>query len=105
MLELLALLRRTSARVVTATDGDAALQALRVHRPRVAVLDADMPRQSGFDVASSVRDDPELAETRVLVVTAHAGAEERALAAGVARCLPKPFSPRELLDAVRDLAA
>src|SRR5688572_12180401 len=105
VLELMAqILTVTAGRVVTARDGDAALRAIREHRPRVAVLDDDMPLLSGVMIAAAVRADPALADTRVLLVTGHASAE-RGASPGVHRFLAKPFRPRELVSAVRDLAA
>ena len=105
LLELLAvILGQGAARVVTARDGQEAWEAIRTHRPSVAVLDADMPRLGGLEVASLVRETPGLAATRVLVVTGHTNAEAHAVAAGAHAYLAKPFRPRELLDAVRALA-
>ena len=93
--------------VVEARDGDEALALLAVHRPVVAVLDVTMPGRSGLQVCSAVRADPALA-TRGLVVISANGLESdarAALAAGADRFLPKPFSPRKLLDTVTTLAA
>ena len=104
VLELMAqVLKTTVGQVVTARDGDAALRAIREHRPRVAILDAEMPCRTGLEVAAAIHADPELAGTRVLLVTGEASVEREA-AAGVHRLLPKPFRARELVDAVRDLA-
>ena len=107
LLELLGeILKATADRVVTARDGEAAWQAIRAHRPRVAVLDADMPLRSGPEVAALVRADPALAATRILLVTGHAAtdAEGNTLAAAADAWLAKPFRPRELVAAVRKLA-
>ena len=105
ILELMAqVLTAVAERIITARDGEAALDAIRMHRPRVAVLDAEMPRRTGLDVAAAVRADPALAATRVLLVTGDATLDDAA-AAGVHRVLPKPFRPRALVDAVRALVA
>src|SRR5687768_1378517 len=105
VLELMAqILAPTAGRVVTARDGEAALRAIREHRPRVAILDDEMPRMTGVMVAAVVRGDPALADTRVLLVTGDAS-RERGAALGVHRLLPKPFRPRDLVEAVRELAA
>ncbi len=97
-------LATTAEHLVTARDGEAALRAIREHPPRVAIFDAGMPRLSGMEVAAAVHADPELANTRVLLVTGDASFEREA-AACIHRLLPKPFRPRDLVDAVRDLAA
>ena len=108
ILELLAqVLRTAAARVVTAGDGEAALRAIRAHRPAVAVLDAEMPLRSGPEVAALVRADPALASTRILLVSGHipGDAARGAPAMGIDAWLAKPFRPQELLAAVRALAA
>jgi CheY-like chemotaxis protein len=97
-------LKHSADAVVTARDGEAAWQAIRKHRPRVAILDDRMPGRTGVEVAALVQGDPELAETRVVLVTGEASGEADA-AAGVRRVLPKPFRPNELVEVVRDLAA
>ena len=106
LLELMAaILTQAAARVVTARDGEAAWQAIRTHRPEVAVLDAEMPLRTGPEVAALVRSDPDLASTRILLVTGDLTADglSSAGSAGADAWLPKPFRPRELLDAVRAL--
>ena len=102
---LVHILRRVAEHVVGAPDGEAAWEAIRTHRPRVAVLDADMRRRTGLEVAALVRADPGLAGTRILVIGVHHDAERHALAAGADRALAKPFRPSDLLEEVRALAA
>jgi CheY-like chemotaxis protein len=89
--------------VLEAADGDAALAALRAHRPAVAVLDVQMPGRSGLDVCRSVRADPELRDIGVVIVSANAAADDAARA-GADAFVPKPFSPLRLLAAVDELA-
>src|SRR5688572_19336135 len=61
VLELLAhILSAVADRVVTARDGEAAWEAIRAHRPAVAILDVDMPRRNGLALAALVRATPEL---------------------------------------------
>jgi CheY-like chemotaxis protein len=54
----------------TARDGVDALQRTRELRPEGLVLDINMPRTDGFQVLAAIRADPNLARTRVLVLTA-----------------------------------
>ena len=92
-------------RIVEAADGAAALELAQQFRPDVALLDVKMPRLSGLDVCRRLRELPECAHTRVVLLTAAAQAEDRrrGLAAGADHYLTKPFSPLALLTLVRSL--
>jgi CheY-like chemotaxis protein len=92
-------------RIVEAADGAAALDLAQRLRPDVALLDVKMPRLSGLDVCRRLRELPECAHTRVVLLTAAAQAEDRrrGLAAGADHYLTKPFSPLALLTLVRSL--
>jgi CheY-like chemotaxis protein len=92
-------------RIVEACDGAAALELARQLGPDVALLDVKMPRLSGLDVCRRLRELPECAHTRVVLLTAAAQAEDRrrGLAAGADHYLTKPFSPLALLTLVRSL--
>lgn len=92
-------------RIVEASDGAAALELAQQVRPDVALLDVKMPRLSGLDVCRRLRELPECAHTRVVLLTAAAQAEDRrrGLAAGADHYLTKPFSPLALLTLVRSL--
>ena len=92
-------------RIVEASDGATALELAQQLRPDVALLDVKMPRLSGLDVCRRLRDLPECAHTRVVLLTAAAQAEDRrrGLSAGADHYLTKPFSPLALLTLVRSL--
>lgn len=85
-------------RILEACDGDESLELARKHRPDLVILDVMMPGRTGLDVLGELRRDPELADTRVIVLTARAQIADRdaALDAGADRFLAKPFSPSEL---------
>jgi CheY-like chemotaxis protein len=93
-------------RIVEAADGAAALDLARQARPDIALLDVQMPRLTGLDVCRRLRELPECAHTRIILLTAAAQAEDRrrGLAAGADHYLTKPFSPLALLTLVRSLA-
>ncbi len=98
-------LRRDGYEVVQARDGTEALAAARERRPAVAVLDVGMPELDGLGVLAAIRADPQLAATRVLLLTAKAQESDvrRGFDAGADGYLKKPFSPAELAERVRAL--
>ena len=87
---------------VTAADSALGAAALvRRLRPHVILLDLGLPYRSGAALLAELKADPATADVPILVVSGLAEtlpAQRRALAAEV---IDKPFSPRELLDAVR----
>lgn len=90
--------------VAEADDGMAALDAIREHRPQVALLDYRMPGMDGAQVAAAVLRDR--LTTRVLLISAHdeAAIVYRALQDGAAGFLPKESTRNELVNAVLDCA-
>ena len=91
--------------VRVATDGETALAAVARHRPDLLLLDVMMPRRNGFDVCTSIRADPDLAETRIIMLSAKglAGERNRGLRAGADDYVTKPFSTRELIARVKEI--
>ncbi len=89
--------------VIEVADGDAALAALRAHRPAVAILGVEMPGRSGLAVCRAVRTEPDLADVRVLLVSASAIEVEAAMA-GADACLTSSYSLADLLAVVEGLA-
>ena len=90
-------------RVVDARDGLEALELVRALRPEVALLDLDLPHMNGLDAARLVRGNRATTATRVILLSIYTGAldQVRALRAGCAGYLPKPFEPRHLIAEVR----
>ena len=91
--------------VVGAFDGVAALELARALRPDLVLLDVQMPHLTGLEVCRRLRETPECAHTRIVMLSAAAQAEDRArgMAAGADEYLTKPFSPLALLTLVRSL--
>lgn len=90
--------------VAEASDGVAALTAIRDHRPDVALLDHQMPGLDGAEVAAAVTRDA--LPTRVLLVSAHddPAVVYHALQQGAAGFLPKESTRAEIVSAVLDCA-
>ena len=100
------LLQRTTYQVVEAIDGDAGLAAARLELPDLVIMDIQLPRMSGLDVTRALRADATTAHIPIIVITSFAlsGDEQKAKAAGATAYLAKPYSPRELLQTIRQLA-
>jgi DNA-binding response OmpR family regulator len=100
-------LERAGFRVVQAVDGDAALEAVRAHRPTVAVLDVMMPRRTGYEVLATLRGDPTFAGLKVILLSARVQESdvERGIDAGADAYLAKPFKAGELVAKVQELLA
>ncbi|GEJ55732.1 ATP-binding response regulator [Anaeromyxobacter diazotrophicus] len=94
-------------RVVTASDGEEALQTAEALQPDLVLTDVMMPRMSGERLLAELRARPRLAGTPVLVLTARADDEQRAalLRAGAVDYVTKPFQPEELRARVRTAVA
>ena len=100
-------LERAGFHVVSAANGDDALEQLRDHRPGVCILDVMMPRRNGFEVCEVVKGDPELRDTYVILLTAKGQetSRERGMRAGADEYLTKPFSPSAIVERVTQVMA
>ena len=99
------LLERHGMRVMTAKDGVDALSILQEHTPDVILLDIEMPRMDGYELAAHVRADARLAEIPIVMITSRVGEKHRARAIeiGVNDYLGKPYQENQLLDAIEPL--
>jgi DNA-binding NarL/FixJ family response regulator len=90
-----------------AADGDEAVALARTHRPTVVVMDIRMPGRNGIDATAAICADPQLAGTRVLILTTFETDEyvAGALRAGASGFLGKDVSADGLLDGIRTVAA
>jgi DNA-binding NarL/FixJ family response regulator len=89
-----------------AADGAEALELVRRRRPDIALMDVSMPRMDGLEATRRITTDPELADTRVIVLTTFELDEYvfGALRAGASGFLLKDIDPVDLLTAVRVVA-
>lgn len=90
-------------RVLAATNGLQALEILRRERPRVAMLDVMMPGLDGYGVCRAARQEPALAGTYLIILTAKGQPEDerRAIEAGANLYMRKPFHEDEVLGQLK----
>jgi chemosensory pili system protein ChpA (sensor histidine kinase/response regulator) len=99
------LLERNGMRVLTARDGMDAVTLLQDNVPDIILLDIEMPRMDGYEVATHVRNDPRLKDVPIIMITSRSGEKHRARAIeiGVDDYLGKPYQEAQLLDAIAPL--
>jgi chemosensory pili system protein ChpA (sensor histidine kinase/response regulator) len=98
-------LERNSYKVVTAKDGVDAVQKLQDFTPALILLDIEMPRMDGYELASHVRNNTRLKNVPIIMITSRTGDKhrQRAMDIGVQEYLGKPYNESELLSHVQDV--
>jgi two-component system, OmpR family, alkaline phosphatase synthesis response regulator PhoP len=101
------LLTREGYAVETASNGEEGLERLRMVHPPLVFLDIMMPRMNGYEVCEQIKQDPALATTYVIMLSAKGQQidRERAMLGGADEYMTKPFSPREVAERVHTLLA
>jgi chemosensory pili system protein ChpA (sensor histidine kinase/response regulator) len=96
------LLERNGMNVLTAKDGLDAMALLQEHTPDVMLLDIEMPRMDGFEVASKIRADQTLKYLPIIMITSRSGQKhrDRAMALGVNDYMSKPYQEAALLESI-----
>jgi chemosensory pili system protein ChpA (sensor histidine kinase/response regulator) len=96
------ILQRSGLRVVTAKDGLDAISVMGEEKPDIILLDIEMPRMDGYEFASHVRNDAQVADVPIIMITSRVGDKHRARAIelGVNDYLGKPFQDAALLEAI-----
>jgi chemosensory pili system protein ChpA (sensor histidine kinase/response regulator) len=96
------LLEREGYTVLTAKDGIDALEQMKETLPGVMLVDIEMPRMDGFDLAKNVRGDERTAGIPIIIISSRTADKHRNQAAqlGVNAFLGKPYQESELLQHV-----
>ncbi|MDH5325412.1 MAG: Hpt domain-containing protein [Gammaproteobacteria bacterium] len=99
------LLTRNDMDSITAKDGVDALTVLMEQIPDVMLLDIEMPRMDGYELATAIRNDPRLKHIPIIMITSRAGDKhrDRAMSIGVNMYMSKPFQETDLLNNIRTL--
>lgn len=99
------LLEREGFDVITAKDGVDAMAVLQDARPHLMLLDIEMPRMDGFEVAKNVRSSDVHSDLPIIMITSRTGEKhrQRGLSLGVNEYMGKPYQEDSLLEAIRTL--
>ena len=91
--------------VVLAKDGVEAMTKLQDMVPNIMLLDIEMPRMDGFELASLMRHDENLSEVPIIMISSRTGDKHRARAReiGINQFMGKPFQEASLLQAISEL--
>lgn len=100
-------LERHNFEVMTAKDGLDALERMDERVPDLMLLDIEMPRMDGYELATAMKADARLRNVPIIMITSRTGEKhrQRAFDIGVDRYLGKPYQEHELLRNVFDLLA
>lgn len=97
---------KSGFRVTTASDGQAAWEAIQADPPDILISDLQMPRLDGLGLVKQLRSRPELHDLPVILLTAKGfELEEEELRSeyGIQHVICKPFSPRQLVSLANSL--
>lgn len=99
-------LEREGYLVSTAKDGQDAVIQLQDKIPDLILLDIEMPRMDGFEVARHIRSSSRLRDIPIVMITSRTGSKHRdhAMSLGVNHYLGKPYQEDVLLEAIREYA-
>jgi chemosensory pili system protein ChpA (sensor histidine kinase/response regulator) len=98
-------LERHNFEVATAKDGIDALEHMHERVPDLMLLDIEMPRMDGYELATHMKADARLRNVPIIMITSRTGEKhrQRAFELGVERYLGKPYQENELVRNVYDL--
>jgi chemosensory pili system protein ChpA (sensor histidine kinase/response regulator) len=101
------MLERNGYDNMTAKDGVDALAQLEHSRPDIILLDIEMPRMDGFELARHLRSNDLYRDIPIIMVTSRTGDKhrERARELSIESYMGKPFQEKELLESISELAA
>lgn len=90
---------------ITAKDGQDAVDKLQERVPDVMLLDIEMPRMDGYQLAEYIRSDARLRAIPIVMITSRSGQKhrDRAMEAGANAYLTKPYKETDLVDTVKKL--
>jgi chemosensory pili system protein ChpA (sensor histidine kinase/response regulator) len=99
------MLSQHGIKVITAKDGVDAVAQLQDQIPDIMLLDIEMPRMDGYEVATHVRNDERLKNLPIIMITSRSGSKhkEKAMKIGVNKYLGKPYQEDDLMKNINEL--
>ncbi len=93
--------------VITASNGEEAVQLARKEYPDLILMDVRMPRMTGYDACREIKSDSNLKDTPVVFLSAKGQESEiqTGIESGAEEYLLKPFAPDQLTERVRTILA
>ncbi len=91
--------------LITADNGEVALDIIRREIPEIVFLDVMMPKMNGFDVCNAVKNELHIEGLTIVMLTVRGQKvdKQRGMAVGADRYMTKPFNPEEILDVAREI--
>jgi two-component system cell cycle response regulator DivK len=101
------LLTSADFEVIEALNGQEGVDMAEAERPDLILMDIQLPVLDGYEATRQIKGKPSLSQIPIIAVTSYAlsGDEAKAMAAGCDGYITKPFSPRLLLEKVREFLA
>lgn len=98
-------LRNSGYEIITAVDGEEALDLCKQENPALLITDNQMPYMTGLELCKELRKDERTKDIKAIMLTARGFdiEEEELEGSGISEVLAKPFSPREVLQRVKQL--
>src|SRR5262244_13577 len=97
--------RRENINVITCADAASALAQFEQNRPDVIITDVIMPDQDGYSVCSQIKENPDLSETPIVLMSdvVNKSVADKAVSVKADELIRKPFQPQELINRVKAL--
>jgi DNA-binding response OmpR family regulator len=99
------ILKKQGYRVITATNGEEALERVKSNHPDLVFLDIQMPKMDGNTVLRKLREETEFQDLYIVMITAKGQEVDRlnSLESGANEYVTKPYSPRKLISRVQEI--
>ncbi len=99
------ILKKQGYRVVTATNGEEALERVKSNNPDLVFLDIQMPKMDGNTVLRKLREETQYQDLYIVMITAKGQEVDRlnSLESGANEYVTKPYSPRKLVSRVQEI--
>jgi len=98
------LLTSVGYQIIESQDGESGITAAETQRPDLILMDIQMPIMDGYEATRRIKANPKLRAIPIIVVTSYAlsGDEDKARAAGCDDYIAKPYSPRQMLEKIKE---